>query len=239
VEHTALTAVTGVVGSQTAWVTERIADTERGDMKMQTQKLYGLPELKYGYNALVPYISEELLRLHHDKHHAAYVNGSNVILQRMDSARANSADFDTKASFRELSFHIGGQTLHSLFWDNLAPAGKGGGGSPLGAIAKALDEEYGSFERFKRIFSQTAISVEGSGWAALTFCTDTDRPIVMQIEKHNINIYPAFKILMVLDVWEHAYYLDYKNDRVQFVEAFWSIVNWDEVNRRLGRIAKG
>ena len=205
---------------------------------METKKLYELPELEYGYSALVPYISEELLRLHHDKHHAAYVNGSNAILQKMDKARADNADFDTKSTFKELSFHIGGQLLHSLFWKNLAPAGKGGGKNPSGAIAKVLDEEYGSFERFKKIFSQTAISVEGSGWAALTLCMGTKRPIIMQVEKHNTNIYPMFRILMVLDVWEHAYYLDYKNDKGQFVEAFWNIVNWDEVNSRFEKIIK-
>jgi superoxide dismutase, Fe-Mn family len=204
---------------------------------MEKNKLYELPELEYSYNELVPYMSEELLRLHHDKHHAAYVNGANAILQRMDKARVDDVDFDTKSTFKELSFHIGGQLLHSLFWKNLAPAGKGGG-NPTGTIAKVLDEEYGSFERFKKIFSQTAISAEGSGWAALTLCMGTKRPIIMQVEKHNTNIYPMFRILMVLDVWEHAYYLDYKNDRGQFVEAFWNIVNWDEVNNRLEKIIK-
>ncbi|MDP3386879.1 MAG: superoxide dismutase [Eubacteriales bacterium] len=202
---------------------------------MEAQKLYRLPKLEYDYNALEPYISEELLRLHHEKHHAAYVKGANTIIEKMDKARTDNADFDTKATFKELSFHIGGQLLHSLFWENLSPASKGGG-NPSGTIAKLLDEEYGSFERFKKIFSQTANSVEGSGWAALTFCMGTQRPMIMQVEKHNTNVYPMFRILMVLDVWEHAYYLDYKNDRGKFVEAFWNIVNWDEVNSRLEKI---
>ena len=103
-------------------------------------------------------------------------------------------------------------------------------------IKKIIDEEYGSLDRFKKLFSQTAASAEGSGWAALTYCRKTNRPIIMQVEKHNINIYPAFKIIMVLDVWEHAYYLDYKNDRVKFIEAFWNIVNWNEINKRLENI---
>lgn len=208
------------------------------ETKMETKKLYELPELEYGYNALEPYISEELLRLHHDKHHASYVNGANAILQRMDKAKVENADFDTKATFKELTFNIGGHVLHSLFWENLAPAGKGGGGDPNGKIAKVIDEEYGSFERFKKIFSQTAASTEGSGWAALTFCMGTKRPIIMQVEKHNTNVYPMFRILMVLDVWEHAYYLDYKNDRGKFVEGFWNLVNWNEVNSRLETILK-
>jgi len=158
---------------------------------METQKLYVLPDLEFEYNALEPYISEELLRLHHDKHHAAYVKAANDILERMDKARGDNADFDTKATFKELSFHVGGHVLHSIFWKNLAPAGKGGGGDPTGIIADYINQEYGSFERFKKIFSQTAKSVEGSGWAALTFCTKTNRPIIMQVEKHNFNIYPT------------------------------------------------
>nr|WP_321397216.1 superoxide dismutase [uncultured Desulfobacter sp.] len=206
---------------------------------MDTPKLYSLPELEYDYHALAPVISEDLLKLHHDKHHAAYVNGANAILRKMDVARGDSVDFDTKAAFKELSFHIGGHLLHSLFWENLAPQGKGGGGQPLYTIAKAIDEEYGSFDRFKKIFSQAAVSVEGSGWAAVTFCRKTNRPIIMQVEKHNTNVYPMFSILMVLDVWEHAYYLDYKNDRAKFVEAFWNIVDWAKVNKRLEDLLDG
>ena len=203
---------------------------------METNKLYVLPELTYPYNGLAPYISEELLRLHHDKHHAAYVAGANAILQKMDKSRIDNTDFDTKATFKELSFHIGGHILHSLFWKNLAPIGENEGLKSTMTIKKTIDEEYGSLDRFKKLFSQTAASVEGSGWAALTYCRKINRPIIMQIEKHNINVYPAFKIIMVLDVWEHAYYLDYKNDRGKFIEAFWNIVNWDEINKRLENI---
>ena len=205
---------------------------------MGTVKMYDLPKLGYDYNALAPVISEDLLRLHHDKHHASYVKGANAILQKMDKARSDKADFDTKATFKELSFHIGGHLLHSLFWENLAPPGKGGGEKPSGKIAKVIEEEFGAFDRFKKVFSQTAASTEGSGWAALTFCKKTDRPIIMQVEKHNTNVYPMFSILMVLDVWEHAYYLDYQNDRGKFAEAFWDIVNWAEVNKRLEDLLK-
>ena len=200
---------------------------------METAKMYKLPKLEYDYNALEPVISEDLLRLHHDKHHASYVNGANTIIEKMNKARADKADFDTKATFKELSFHIGGHLLHSLFWENLAPPGKGGGGNPSGKIVEVIEEEFGTFERFKKVFSQTASSIEGSGWAALTFCKKTARPIIMQVEKHNANVYPMFKILMVLDVWEHAFYLDYKNDKGKFIEAFWTIVNWTLVNKRL------
>ncbi|MDH5461764.1 MAG: superoxide dismutase, partial [Candidatus Bathyarchaeota archaeon] len=176
---------------------------------MEKRKFYVLPELPFGYRDLEPHISEKQLRIHRDKHHQGYVNGANAILQKLDKARKEGADMDTKSTVKALSFNIGGHILHSLFWPNLAPAGKGGG-KPSGALGDAIEEEFGSFERFKKEFSQAAISVEGSGWAALSFCRQTNRPIIMQIEKHNTNVYPMFKILMVLDVWEHAYYLDYK-----------------------------
>ena len=204
---------------------------------MTDKKLYSLPELPYAYNALEPFISEAQLRLHHDKHHAAYVNGANAILDRLDKARQAGTDVDMKATLKELSFQAGGHVLHSLFWQNLAPAAKAGK-EPGGALADVLNKEFGSFERFKKEFSAAAASTEGSGWAALSWCGMTGRPLIMQIEKHNVNVYPMFRILMVLDVWEHAYYLDYKNERPKFVEAFWNIVNWDEVNKRLEAIIK-
>ena len=197
---------------------------------MSAVKMFSLPKLPYDYNALAPYMSEEQLKLHHDKHHQAYVNGANAIFEKLDKARKENLDIDMKATLKELSFHIGGHLLHSIFWDNLAPPGKGGG-KPGGAIADAIQKEFGSFERFKKEFTQAATSVEGSGWAALVVQQCVDRPLIMQIEKHNVNVYPAFRLLMVLDVWEHAYYVDYKNDRAKFVEGFWNLVNWDYIDK--------
>jgi len=198
---------------------------------MGTTTLYSLPKLAFGYKDLEPFISEEQLRLHHEKHHAAYVTGANGVLERLEKARREKTDLDMKSTLKELSFHIGGHVLHSLFWGNLAPKGKAAD-RPVGLLATAIDKEFGSYEQFKKEFTQAAVSAEGSGWAALSHCVLTNRPIIMQIEKHNVNVYPALRILLVLDVWEHAYYLDYKNLRAKFVEAFWSIVNWDEANRR-------
>ncbi len=196
-------------------------------------KFYTLKDLPYMYTALAPYISEEQLTLHHKKHHQAYVNGANAILERIDKARKEKTDFDVKATAKEFSFQLGGIRLHTMFWQNMAPAGKGGGGLPKGDLAKALDAEYGGFDRFKKEFSTAATSVEGSGWAAVVYCFRTGRPLIMQVEKHNTNVFPDLPVLMVLDVWEHAYYVDYRNDRAKFVDAFWNIVNWDEIARRL------
>ncbi|HOW44077.1 MAG TPA: superoxide dismutase [Candidatus Aminicenantes bacterium] len=201
------------------------------------KKPYALPQLGYGYNALEPFISEAQLQLHHQKHHAAYVNGANAILETLDKNRREGTDGDAKALAKAFSFNAAGHLLHSLFWENLAPAAKTTP-QPQGAIAKALDAEFGSFARFRKEFSQTAVTAEGSGWAALVYCRQTQRPLLMQIEKHNTNVIPMFRVLLVLDVWEHAYYLDYKNDRAKFVEGFWNIVNWAEVDTRLEAILK-
>jgi len=199
---------------------------------MDADKGYTLPHLPYGYKALAPYISEVQLTLHHQKHHQAYVNGANAILEKLGKARKENADLDMKALLKELSFHLGGFRLHALFWENLAPAGVGGGGIPKGALEAAINAEFGTFERFKKEFTQTASSVEGSGWAVLTYCMNTGRLMMMQVEKHNVNLIPGYRILMALDLWEHAYYLDYKNDRAKFIDAFWHLVNWDAVEAR-------
>ena len=143
---------------------------------------------------------------------------------------------DIKALAKELSFHIGGHMLHTTFWENMAPAGKGGGGQPGGAVADMINMGFGSFEHFKKQFTLAATSTEGSGWAVLAAHPCIGRPLIMQIEKHNVNVFPNFQILMALDVWEHAYYLDYKNDRAKFVEAFWNLVNWDRVNKNLSLV---
>jgi Fe-Mn family superoxide dismutase len=197
-------------------------------------KFYALPKLPYEYNALEPFISELQLTLHHQKHHQAYVNGANSILEQLEKSRREGTDLDIKSTLKSLSFNIGGHVLHSLFWNNLASVEKNG--SPSANLNEVIENEFGRFDRFKKEFTQAAVSVEGSGWAALAFCRQTKRPIIMQIEKHNVNVYPMFRILMVLDVWEHAYYLDYKNERSKFVDAFWNIVNWNEVNQRLEEV---
>ncbi|MDD1742482.1 MAG: superoxide dismutase [Methanotrichaceae archaeon] len=203
---------------------------------LSDKKLYSLPDLPYAYNALEPFISETQLKLHHDKHHAAYVNGANAILEKLDKARQAGTDIDMKATSKEFSFNFGGFILHNLFWNNLAPAKANK--DPSGALAEEIKNEFGSLNRLKKELSQAATSVEGSGWAALIYCGHTNRPLIMQIEKHNVNVNPQQRILLVLDVWEHAYYLDYKNERAKFVEAFWNIVNWDEASKRLEAIRK-
>jgi superoxide dismutase, Fe-Mn family len=203
---------------------------------MESGKFYNLPNLPYEYDALAPYITEDQLRIHHQKHHNAYVEGANAIFKKMENARAENANLNMKENLKELSFHIGGFLLHSMFWNNLAPA-NGDRMEPGRFLSEAIENEFGSFERFQDEFTRTALSVEGSGWAILAYCEYTRRPLLMQIEKHNVNVYPNFKILLLLDVWEHAYYIDYKNDRAKYIGAFWNIVNWRKAEERFGRLA--
>jgi len=195
------------------------------------KKLYKLSELPYGSKDFEPYMSEQVLLLHHDKHHQAYVNAANAALEKIWAAREKNEEIDLKSVLKTLSFNAAGHVLHEMFWKNMAPVNSGKN-KPSGEILKAIENNFGSFERFKKEFSETAKSVEGSGWAVLVLDKVGGMLQINQIEKHNVNFYPGLKVLLCLDVWEHAYYLDYKNDRVKFIENWWNIVNWDEVARR-------
>jgi len=200
---------------------------------------YSLPKLPYGYGDLAPFLSEPLLKVHHDGHHQKYVNQANAILEKMDKARTEETVLNMKCEAQALAFNVGGQFLHSLFWENMRPAGSGGGEAPGGQIADALDKEFGSYDRFKQEFTDLANSVESSGWAALVYCTQTHRPLLVQIKDHDLYSIPGFRMLLVMDVWEHAYYLDYKNDKAKYTAGFWNVVNWDAADHRLEHIIGG
>lgn len=198
---------------------------------------YELAELPYGYNALEPYISEEVLKLHHTKHHASYVNTANGLLEKIEVSRKEDLDSDYKSVSKALSFNSAGHILHKIFWETMAPADSGKN-EPTQEILKLIERDFGSFKRFKKEFTETAKSVEGSGWAILAIDRESKNLIIVQIEKHNVNFCPEQKILLCLDVWEHAYYLDYKNDRAKFIEQWWNIVNWQEVGERMSRTCR-
>ena len=190
---------------------------------------YTLPELDYDYGALEPYYSGEMLELHHSKHHAAYVSGLNAVLDQLDEARS-SDDFEAITGLeKKLAFNLSGHVLHTLFWKNLSPAG---GGKPNGELAAAIDEFFGSFDRFLRQLSEATITVQGSGWGALAWEPLGKRLYVAQIYDHQDNIGQSSGPLLVLDAWEHAYYLQYQNKRGDYVEALWNIVNWSDVATR-------
>lgn len=197
-------------------------------------KTYTLPPLPYKYDALAPYISEKIMTLHHDKHHQAYVTGANAALEKLQKARNGELQIDVRAVLRDYSFNVDGHILHSIFWPNMAPAGKGGG-TPGGKLADKMKQDFGGFDKFKAQFSDAAKTVEGVGWAALLYDQETDQLVLTQIEKQNLMHIAQMPILLGLDVFEHAYYLDYLNDRAKYVENWWNVVNWSDVDSRLSK----
>jgi Fe-Mn family superoxide dismutase len=197
-----------------------------------------LPPLPYGYDALEPHFDAETMRLHHDLHHKAYVAGLNKAEEMLAQAR-ESGDFAlVKHWAREAAFHGSGHLLHSIFWPNLAPAGQGGGGEPDGELAERIAADFGGFEAFRKQFSAVAAQVEGSGWAILAHRPADGRLVILSAEKHQNLTQWGVIPLLVLDVWEHAYYLKYQNRRPEYVENFWSIVNWSDVARRLAEASR-
>lgn len=200
-------------------------------------KPYTLPPLPYAYGALQPYISEKIMTLHHDKHHQAYVNGANAALEKLDKARKGEAQIDVRAVLRDFSFNVDGHILHTIFWPNMAPPGKGGG-MPGGKLADKINADFGGFDKFKAQFSDAAKTVEGSGWALLAYEPWSDQLLLTQVEKQNFMHLAQMPILLGCDVWEHAYYLDYFNDRAKYVDSWWNVVNWSDVDGRLSKVAK-
>jgi Fe-Mn family superoxide dismutase len=196
---------------------------------------YSLPDLPYDYAALEPHYSAEMLELHHDKHHAAYVSGANATLEKLDEAR-NGGDFSGIVGLEKtLAFNISGHVLHSVFWKNLSPDG---GDKPEGELAAAVDEFFGGFEAFKSQLTQASSTIQGSGWGALAWEPLGQRLIVEQVYDHQGNIGNGSTPILVFDAWEHAFYLQYKNVKADYVAALWNIVNWPDVAARLAK-AKG
>ncbi len=194
-----------------------------------------LPPLPYDYNALEPYIDEQTMHLHHDIHHKAYVDGLNNAEKKLAEARAAGDYALVKHWSREAAFHGSGHFMHALFWPNMAPAGQGGGGEPTGALAEQIKKDFGSFEAFKKHYSAAAVAVEGSGWAVLAWQPQGNQLVILQSEKHQQLTQWGVVPLLVLDVWEHAYYLKYQNKRAAYVEAWWNVVNWADVAARLAK----
>lgn len=190
-----------------------------------------LPPLPYPADALEPWYDAQTVALHHGAHHQSYVNGLNAAGDKLEAARA-SGDFATiKALERELAFHGGGHLLHSVFWTNLTPHG---GGRPGGALAEAVDQSFGSFDAFLAQFKAATVAVEGSGWGVLAADTACPALAIFQVEKHQNQLIPGWVPILVVDVWEHAYYLKYQNRRAEFVDAVLEhLVNWEDVARRL------
>lgn len=191
---------------------------------------YELPELPYDYSALEPHISGQIIELHHDKHHNAYVTGANQTLEKLEAARS-AGDFGSIVGLEKtLAFNLSGHVLHSIYWTNMSP---NGGGAPDGDLAAAIDENFGSFDAFKAQLTHATSTVQGSGWGALMWDPMGKRLLVEQIYDHQGNVGQGGLPLLVIDIWEHAFYLQYKNVKADYVSAFWNVVNWADVSRRL------
>jgi Fe-Mn family superoxide dismutase len=191
---------------------------------------YTLPDLDYDFGALEPHISATIMELHHGKHHKTYVEKANETLEKLAESR-DKGDFSKIAGLeKSLAFNLSGHVLHSIFWKNMKPKG---GGKPQGLLLELIDRDFGSFDAFKKQMTEVAATVMGSGWAALVWEPLAQRLLTCQIYDHQSNLSQGSLPLMVIDAWEHAYYLQYKNAKTEFFNAVWHLWNWQDVTARL------
>lgn len=190
---------------------------------------YTLPDLTYDYGALDPSISGQIMELHHSKHHAAYIAGANQALEQMAEARDTGNFGNLPKLEKDLAFHLGGHTNHSIFWKNMGPDSKD---RPEGELASAITEFFGDYDKFVAHFNAAALGIQGSGWALLAWDAVGSRLVIHQLYDQQGNVPVLTTPLLMLDMWEHAFYLDYKNVKGDYVKAFWNIVNWDDVENR-------
>ncbi len=191
--------------------------------------VYTLPDLPYDYGALAPHISHEIMQLHHDKHHATYVAGANTALEQLEEARSTGNFGAINLLEKNLAFNLGGHVNHSVFWKNLSPDG---GDKPDGELGQAIDEFFGSFDGFQKQFAANATGIQGSGWSILAWDALGQRLNILQLFDQQGNV-PVGQIPVVqLDMWEHAFYLQYKNVKADYVTAWWNVVNWADAQER-------
>ena len=194
---------------------------------------YVLPDLPYDYNALAPHISPQIMELHHDKHHATYVSGANTALEKMAEAREKGDLAAVNMLEKNLAFNLGGHVNHSVFWPNLSPHG---GDKPDGDVAGLIDEHFGSFDGFRAHFEASALGIQGSGWSVLAWDSMGQRPLIFQLYDQQGNVPVGIVPLLMLDMWEHAFYLQYQNVKADYVTAWWNVVNWADVAARLKKV---
>lgn len=191
---------------------------------------YTLPDLDYDYGALEPHISAQIMELHHSKHHQAYVTGANTALEKLAEAREKGEFGAINKLEKDLAFHLGGHVNHSVFWKNMSPEG---GGEPDGDLAAAIEEFFGGFEGFQKQFNEVANGIQGSGWSMLVWDTLGQRLNINQLFDQQGNLPVGQLPILQLDMWEHAFYLQYKNVKGDYVKAWWNVINWANVGERL------
>ena len=194
--------------------------------------IYTLPDLGYDFGALEPSISAEIMQLHYTKHHQAYVDGANAALDKLAAARESGDLANVNKLEKDLAFNLGGHINHSVFWKNMSPDG---GGRPDGEVGAAIDEYFGNFDAFQKHFNENAKGLQGSGWSMLVWDTMGQRLTIQQHVDQQGNL-PAGQLpILQLDMWEHAFYLQYKNVKADYVDAWWNVVNWADVAQRLDK----
>jgi Fe-Mn family superoxide dismutase len=192
-------------------------------------QIYTLPDLPYDEGALEPHIAGKIMELHHGKHHATYVKGANTALEKLYDLRGKG-DFSMLSQLeRNLAFNVSGHVLHSVFWTNLSPAG---GGEPTGDLAAVIDDTFGGYGDFRAQMTEAASTIQGSGWAMASWEPVAGRVIIQQVHDHQGDHGQGTVPLLVIDGWEHAYYLQYQNEKAKFFEAIWNVINWADVDRR-------
>ncbi|WP_026374439.1 superoxide dismutase [Agrococcus lahaulensis] len=191
--------------------------------------VYTLPELPYDYAALEPHISAKIMELHHSKHHKTYVDGANTALEKLAEARDAGDLANVNKLEKDLAFNLGGHTNHTVFWNNLSGDG---GGEPEGELQAAIAEFFGDFAKFQAHFSANATGIQGSGWSVLAWDSIGARLNVFQLFDQQGNVPVGTHPVLMLDMWEHAFYLDYLNVKADYVKAFWNIVNWQDAQAR-------
>ncbi|AKV55405.1 superoxide dismutase [Bifidobacterium actinocoloniiforme DSM 22766] len=195
--------------------------------------VYTLPDLPYDYSALEPYISGKIMELHHDKHHQAYVNGANQALEQIHDAAESGDVAQSNLLEKNLAFNLAGHKNHTIFWKNMAPANDQ---EPTGELKAAIEEQFGGFQGFQTYFESMCAGIQGSGWAVLAWDALGERLVTLQMYDHQGNLPVTIYPLVMLDLWEHAYYLDYQNVRADYVKAWWHIVNWQDASNRFDEV---
>jgi superoxide dismutase, Fe-Mn family len=195
---------------------------------------YALPDLPYDYSGLQPVISAKLLELHHSKHHAAYVKGANDTTEQLAQVR-EKGDFASLGRLQKaLAFHVSGHVMHTVFWTCMSPSG---GGNPSGSLGQAIDATFGSYDTLKAEMKATIAQLQGSGWAALAWEPVARTLVVEQVYDHQSNVGQNSDLVFVIDGWEHAFYLDYLNDKAAFVDAFWDVADWEAAGARFDQFS--
>jgi Fe-Mn family superoxide dismutase len=190
---------------------------------------YELPALGYAYDALEPAYSAELLELHYASHHKAYVEGANKTLESLADARAKGDFAKLNQLEKDLAFHVSGHILHSIFWRNLEP---NDAAPPAGRLESRIRAAFGGTDAFRRHFCAAGAGLQGSGWIALSWEVARGTLLIHQIHDHQDNTATATMPLLVMDMWEHAYYLQYRNQKERWIVQFWEMINWADVARR-------